>query len=162
MEVSPRDKSLARHMPIFLLQQIIAPLGSLIVGGIGGILLSQMARAIGLNGIGDVLIVLCILATGFGFGCFTRSRFLEAGTSGRWVWVLPVCIWAWGFISDLLLHSPRLVADFLWPALSSTPDVGLPALLLTLPAGASCCYSIGIYVTDRWLNSRMRNSLHTA
>ncbi len=139
----PESPSPIRWWLAFGVQQVVAPIASMIIGGIAGVSLAEIFSAAGFKRIGDFFVILLPLLVGLILGYSLRNRFQVATQSGRWVWILPTCIWTSVFIDELVRFPGRVVEDMFYPG---RPDTGLGLVLFTLPAAASIFYSIGVVI----------------
>ena len=130
----------------FGVQQVVAPIASMVVGGIVGVFLAEVSTAIGFREFSDVIVGSLPLITGFALGYIVRACFRVPTESGRWVWILPTGLWIWVFLDELFRSPNTLVADLFHP---TVPEGGWIVALVTLPTAASICYSIGIAIATR-------------
>ena len=141
--------------PIFVFQLIGAPLGTLIAG----VALSAFVE--GLLGVknGNLIPYVCFALEGFLFGyTYQTSRPRAYQSGGRWIWIPPVCLLAWGVLDELFRRRGTAVLDF-FDTSRPGPGVVLAVGLLTLPAIATCFYSIGVITARRRALSRWRQNV---
>jgi uncharacterized membrane protein YeaQ/YmgE (transglycosylase-associated protein family) len=142
----PESPSPIRRWLSFGVQQVVAPLASMIIGGIAGVFITEVFSEVGHKGFGDFFVMLLPLLVGFVLGYSLRTRFQAATQPGRWVWILPTCIWISVFIDEFVRFPGRVGEDMFYPARS---DTGLGLVLFTLPAAAPIFYSIGVVIAAR-------------
>lgn len=130
----------------FGVQQVVAPIASMVIGGSIGVLLADISAATGFREFSDVFVESLPLLTGFALGYIVRACFRIPTESGRWVWILPTGLWTWVLLDELFRSPNTLVADLFHP---TVPEGGWILFLVTLPAAASICYSIGILMATR-------------
>ncbi len=135
--LAPEPSSPIRRLLSFGVQQVIAPVASMVLGGSAGVFFGEVLSEVGFKRIGDLFVILLPLIAGFFLGYSLRTRFQG---SGRWVWILPTCLWISVFVDELVRFPGRIVEDLFYPG---RPDTGLGIVFFTLPAAASIFYSVG-------------------
>jgi hypothetical protein len=127
-----------------IFQVIAAPTGGLLFGLIAAELLDQV------SGTRDHQFVpwLCYVLVGFVQGYMTQMIFRRSDRSGgRFVWIPPVCLPA-AFILDDSRSLGTTIGKFLvYNPYSFVQGAG--SALLSMPACASCFYSLGIILARR-------------
>jgi hypothetical protein len=125
-------------IPLFIFQMIAAPAGGFLFGLIAVELCDQV------SGTRDDQFVpcLCYMLVGFVQGYLTQAIFRRSDRSGgRFVWIPPVCL-----LAVLILGDRRGLGTAIGEALTWNPDSfdkGAGSMFVTMPALASCFYSIG-------------------
>jgi hypothetical protein len=135
-----------------VLQLFFAPFGCLVLGVLMGGLIEQLLHVVTRDRRADlVLDYVVFILVGFALGYFIQTAFPRARYSGGlWVWVAPCCILALGILDQSRAPGTVIGTYFVF-----TPgDEGLGVALITLPAVASCCYSVGLVVASRSASPR--------
>jgi len=154
----PRSSSFSPAL--FVFQLIVVPFGCMFLGLIVTEALERVLKA----GDSNFLGYLVYSVTGFLLGY--RMQTAGPGTiqcGGCFVWVIPICILGWGFTDELGRH-PGLglaVANSFWPGPENRSGAwGM--VLFTLPAVASCFYSLGVFAASRPPHSSFERTLRRA
>ena len=93
---------------------------------------------------GDILTPVLPGLISFAIGIGAQQISPNWAAIGRWVWILPACLFVIAFGSDWASHSWRFViAEFFWPGPNGEDWWVL--MLLTVPTAGSCLYSAGIF-----------------
>ncbi len=130
---------------LFVTQLILAPLGGLLLGAMATLLLDLL--------LGDkhssILSYFVFSLQGLVLGSRMQAVFPRAIESGgRWAWVVPVCNAGFWIVDELKRSPDSKVSNFF--VVSNGPGLtGIEMFLVTLPAVASCMYSIGITIAGR-------------
>ncbi len=132
--------------PIFVAQLVGAPLGGLILGGLAYVLMAALFRVKDSTWLG----YFSFSVEGFLLGYQVQTaipRAIESG--GRWVWIPPLCILAFGVLIELGRGSNSQVGElFVFPSTRGS-EGALGMVLITWPLVASCLYSIGIHAASK-------------
>jgi len=110
-----------------------------------GLLGAPALRSLRPARIADVVItVITLLGLGFGAGCLVARRLSSAISSFLWIWLIPVALFANGFIHPWrhpFVHDRAVTIFFQGTA---GADEGLQFVFGTIPAFSSTGYSLGI------------------
>jgi hypothetical protein len=130
---------------LFVFQLIAAPAGGFIFGLIASELLDQVSGTRNNQLAGW----LCYAFVGFAQGFLTQSVFPRSECSGgRFIWVLPVCVLAVSVFAEYRHGLETVFREFLVLNPYSFAQ-GFVSGFVTMPAFASCLYSLGILAAHR-------------
>ncbi len=138
-------------VPLFMLQMFLAPLGVLVFGLLAA---TSVEDLLGIRG-SDLIAYSSFSLVGFVPGYSTQTaipRSLQSG--GAWVWIAPVCILGYGVLDEFSRHPDSVVGTYFLQRPGFGP-AGLAEAFFTLPAVATCFYSIGITVANRPARTRI-------
>jgi hypothetical protein len=129
-------------VPLFLLQQFLVPLLSLVIG----VLVSALFE--GNSPIQNALMrYLVFSAIGFWLGYKMQKTVPRARYSGGpWVWIAPVCLLIWGFFDTLRIEPDKMIAEVF---IGNGPETGYILIFNTLPVVACCFYSLALIAASR-------------
>ena len=131
---------------LFVLQQMLIPMGSLLVSYMSSSLLAvieQPGHAFGFEDAVGYYVVIALAA--FICGYLLRDRNHALTETGRMVYVLPLCVFILGLVMDSrggLSHTLR--AYFIVDSNDGDTESGIGLAVVTLPTLACCAYSFGI------------------
>jgi len=130
---------------LFVVQLFGVPIASLVLGGFtSSLLLGALS-----DGFSNFVDYFCFGLAGFLLGFKAEQSTPDLRKSGGlWVWILPVCLFTWGFVEEVRLF-PATAFHMLVPRPHGDPGGSIALLFLTLPTFASCLYSVGIFVASR-------------
>jgi hypothetical protein len=80
---------------------------------------------------------------GFLLGVLARSLGFAVTQAGRWIWVIPVSIFAVAFLVTLMSDWHRVLPGFFGIRGGQTEE-GIGAIFITFPTLACCSYAVGI------------------
>ncbi len=130
---------------LFVFQLVAAPAGGIIFGLIAAELVDQVSGTRNHQLAGW----LCYAFVGFAQGFLTQSVFPRAECSGgRFVWVPPVCVLAVSIFAEYRRGLEAVFREFLVLNPYSFAQ-GFVSGFVTMPAFASCLYSLGILAAHR-------------
>jgi hypothetical protein len=137
---SDLDDSVTFSPALFLAQIVLAPLGGLIVGLIGTIILEAVFKTRNSN----VAAYISYSVAGLQLGRKMQQLFPRAVHSGGyWAWIAPAIVLILGIIVEAKRGAEAQIHDiFAIPDRPGADGIGL--LLITLPVVASCFYSVGV------------------
>lgn len=142
--------------PLFVTQLILAPLGGFIFGGVATILLESM---LGMRN-NSVLAYLAYSLQGLLLGFKMQTTFPRAlDSGGRWVWVVPLCNAVFWMIDESGRGAgSRLSYYFVF---QNRPGLaGIEMFVATLPALASCMYTLGAVLASQPPERNWLRNLH--
>jgi uncharacterized membrane protein len=129
---------------LFIFQLIAAPAGGFLFGVIAAELFDHVSGTRG----HQFVPWLCYMLVGFVQGYLTQTIFSRSDRSGgRFVWIPPVCL-----LAVLILGDRRGLGTAIGEALTWNPysfDKGAGSVFFTMPAFASCFYSVGIVLAHQ-------------
>ena len=129
---------------LFAVQQFAVPLLSLVATGIlAAALMNVIPESTSAWSIAGVITYISPGLFGFMFGLLARSLGSAVRQAGRWIWVVPVSIFAVAFLATLLSNWRQALPEFFGIRGGATEE-GLIALFITCPTVACCSYAVGI------------------
>ncbi len=155
-EVKPSGPSVL----LLVLQLFFAPFGCLVFGLLTAGFFEQLLHVITRDRSADLLLGYAVfILVGFVLGYMIQRALPRARQSGGpWVWVVPCCILAWGVLDQSRAPGTVIGTYFVF-----TPgDEGVGVGLITLPAVATCSYSLGVFVANWAATTTMGNILPQA
>jgi hypothetical protein len=94
----------------FVIQQLGAFVGSVVLSVVIGSTLSGLGVA------GEILAPLIAGIISFVIGMMFRGASPDRAAIGRWIWILPVCVFLIAFAREWASSSlPLVFAEFFWP-----------------------------------------------
>jgi len=137
--------------PSFLGQQLTAPFTALPVL----MILSIVGERVGFElprGAFGLEIVLVPMALSFVMGWIAQRRWPWLFRAGRFVWILPVSMFIYGFLLSVYREPVVMViSEYFLP---SAGDEGVIKLFETMPTASSCGYVLGLIVAHRYKHFR--------
>jgi len=122
----------------FVVQQFGAFFGPLILSISVGSALNSSGVA------GEILPPAFAGLISFAIGMTIQQNSPNWAAIGRWVWVLPACLFLIAFGSDWASYSWRFVtSEFFWPGPNG--EDAWVEVFLTVPSACCCLYSAGIF-----------------
>jgi hypothetical protein len=133
---------------LFASQQVVAPLLSLAATGLLAAAFVDVTpeRTSAWHIAGTIAGVITYISPGlfgFMFGALARSLGSAVKEAGRWIWVIPVSIFAVGLLVTLL-SDWRQALPGLFGVRGGENEEGLGAIFITFPTLACCSYAVGI------------------
>ena len=134
--------------PAFCVQQFLAPVGTLIVGGCGVVALGNFIEAAPtiLRVVARVVSYGLPLFAGYVLGYGVQRCWQSSYRTGQWVWVAPVSLFLFAVLFDLRRDPSSTFSTFFS---TNGPEQGLNLIFFTYPALGSCLYSIGTALEQR-------------
>lgn len=140
----PADERTPFSGLLFVAQMIAVPILSI---PLGTLLVEILEFETGTRGANWLIPLVCYAAVGFAEGYFTEKISGSADSSGgRFVWAPLLCLIAIGVLRDRLGAGSAIRELLTWSPHSIN---GGASELLTMPAWACCCYSLGVFVANR-------------
>lgn len=139
-----------RSWALFALQQTFVPVLSFLITYCSSSILAlgqHPGQKLGLEDLAAAYGFTAFCATAFGYS--TGRRWFPLVKYGRYIYILPACVLAIGFLIDCRGGLASAVMTYFFvDAGNRDRESGLGLVLITLPTVACCGYSLGITLSE--------------